>query len=268
MKQPSICVTCGVQYAATEALPTHCPVCEDERQYVSWSGQTWTSLEELRKDHSDVIEEVEPRLASIRTMPRFGIGQKCFILQAPSGNILWDCISLLDEATMAHIHRAGGLEAIVISHPHFYASMVEWSRAFGGIPIYVHEQDKQWVMRPDPVIRFWVGEQLELWDGIKVIRAGGHFPGSSVLHWPQGAQGKGVLLSGDTVHVNMDRQSVSFMYSFPNLIPLRKPQVEGIRDALAGIPMERIYPSFDTHIESDARQAFDKSVERYLGIYT
>ncbi|GAA4436433.1 MBL fold metallo-hydrolase [Pontibacter saemangeumensis] len=267
MQQHAICVTCGAQFAATGATPGHCPVCEDERQYVNWDGQAWTTSESLKKEHHNTFQEAEPHLTSIRTEPRFGIGQKCFVLQTSSGNVLWDCISLLDEATADRIQQFGGLRAIVISHPHFYASMVEWSHAFGDIPVYIHAQDRQWVMRPDAVISFWEGETLTLWDGLEVIKTGGHFPGSCVLYWPEGANGKGALLTGDTIHVNMDRRSVSFMHSFPNLIPLRKPQVEGIRDALAGLAFERIYAAFDTHIASGARTAFDKSVKRYLRIY-
>ena len=42
-----ICLTCGVQYAPSERPPERCPICEDERQYVGWQGQQWTTLEEL-----------------------------------------------------------------------------------------------------------------------------------------------------------------------------------------------------------------------------
>ena len=30
------------------------------------------------------------------------------------------------------MNELGGIAAIAISHPHYYTSMVEWSRAFGG----------------------------------------------------------------------------------------------------------------------------------------
>ena len=45
---------------------------------------------------------------------------------------------MLDSATIALINGLGSLKAIAISHPHFYTTMVEWSRAFGGIPIHLH----------------------------------------------------------------------------------------------------------------------------------
>ena len=46
-----ICVTCGVQFAASEPPPEVCPVCADERQFVGWAGQRWTTLEALRGGH-------------------------------------------------------------------------------------------------------------------------------------------------------------------------------------------------------------------------
>ena len=75
-------------------------------------------------------------------------------------------------------------------------------------------------MRPDPHIQFWEGKTKPLPGGMTLIRCGGHFPGGTVLHWPDGAGGRGALLSGDILTVVPDRRYVSFMYSYPNLIPL------------------------------------------------
>ena len=80
------------------------------------------------------------------------------------------------------------MAAIAISHPHYYSSMVEWSHAFDGAPIYVHAADRPWVMRPDPHIVFWEQETLPLLGGLTLIRCGGHFAGGQVLHWPASKQ--------------------------------------------------------------------------------
>jgi hypothetical protein len=150
-----ICITCGTQFAATEQPPPRCPVCEDERQYVSWDGQRWTTLAQLRADHSNRIEAEAPNLFGIGTEPSFAIGQRALLLQSPGGNILWDCVTLLDEQTVHRVDALGGIRAIAISHPHYYSAMVEWSRAFDGAPIYLHAADREWVMRDDRRIRFW-----------------------------------------------------------------------------------------------------------------
>src|SRR5215204_1049159 len=82
-----------------------------------------------------------------RPPPAFGIGQRAILAHTPAGNVLWDCLALIDEATVDLLNGLGGVSAIAISHPHYYTTMVEWSRALGGVPIYLHAADRQWVMR-------------------------------------------------------------------------------------------------------------------------
>jgi hypothetical protein len=115
--QHFICRTCGTQFAATEGPPPCCPICEDERQYVPAQGQQWTTLDELRQDHHNLIRSQEPGLHGIGTEPSFAIGQRALLLRTSQGNILWDCVSLLDEATVAAVRDLGGLSAIAVSHP-------------------------------------------------------------------------------------------------------------------------------------------------------
>jgi glyoxylase-like metal-dependent hydrolase (beta-lactamase superfamily II) len=259
-----ICATCGVQFADMDGLPEHCPVCEDERQYVGWGGQTWTTLEALRADYHNVIKSVEPGLTGIGTHPTFAIGQRALLVQTAQGNILWDCISLIDDPTMAAVQALGGISAIAISHPHFYSSMVEWSHAFDA-PIYLHAADRQWVMRPHPGIVFWEGETSSLGTGVTLIRCGGHFPGGTVLHWAAGAEGRGALLSGDILQVVSDRRYVSFMYSYPDLIPLPASAVRRIVAAVEPFQFDRIYGGWwDRVVATDAKAAVARSAERYI----
>jgi hypothetical protein len=259
-----ICITCGTQYAETETPPAHCPICEDERQYVGWGGQQWTTLEDLRRDHRNVIKEEATRLTGIGTEPGFAIGQRALLVRSPHGNVLWDCISLLDEETLQAVRALGGVAAIAISHPHYYSSMVEWARAFDA-PIYLHRADRQWIMRPDSAIVLWDGETHELHDDIVLLRCGGHFAGGSVLHWQAGAEGRGVLLTGDILTVVQDRRYVSFMYSYPNLIPLPAAAVRRIVMTVAPYPFERIYGAWWGRIvQEDAHAAVERSARRYI----
>ena len=99
-------------------------------------------------------------LIGIGTQPKFAIGQRALLLCTDMGNILWDCISLIDDATITLISALGGLHAIAISHPHFYTTLVDWSRAFGDVPVHLHANDAKWVRQPDPCIKFWEGERL------------------------------------------------------------------------------------------------------------
>ena len=260
-----ICTACGTQFAPTDAPPAQCIVCEEERQYVPPGGQTWTTLPALAARAFNSYRQHEPGVIGIGTQPQFAIGQRALLVMTPHGNVLWDCISLLDDATVTLINGLGGLTAIGISHPHFYTSMVEWSRAFGGVPIHLHAADREWIMRPDPAIKPWDGETLPLLPDVTLIRGGGHFPGGAMLHWAKGAGGRGVLCSSDIATVTTDRKFLTFMYSYPNLIPLNAAQVTGIAAALAPFRFDRIYGHyFDRVIPTGAEQVLQVSVARYI----
>src|SRR5918997_4550263 len=144
-----ICTTCGVQHADSVLPPEHCAICEDERQYVGPGGQKWTTLKELQSTHRNQLDVEAPELISIGTEPKFAIGQRALHVRSNGANVLWDCISLTDDRSVAAVQALGGVKAIAISHPHYYSSLVEWSRALGGVPVYLHAADRQWVMCPD-----------------------------------------------------------------------------------------------------------------------
>ncbi len=259
-----ICTTCGQQFHETEFPPERCPICEDERQYVNPRGQTWTTMEALASDHRNVFIPLEPGLTGIGTQPRFAIGQRALLVETSLGNVLWDCVSLLDQASIEAVEQLGGIASLAGSHPHLVGSMVAWSRAFGEAPIYLHADLRPWIQRPDPVIEFWEGETLELEAGLTLRRCGGHFAGSTVLLWPEGAEGRGVLLAGDTLYVTPDRRHVSFMYSYPNYIPLPAVVVDRIVESVLTLEFDRIYGHFfDLEIEADARRAVTRSAARY-----
>ena len=263
-----ICTTCGCQYAHTEAPPSGCRICQDDRQYVNPAGQTWTTLPAMRNAYFNAFRRLEPGLMGVGTLPAFAIGQRALILRSPAGNILWDCIGFLDDTTVTILKALGGLAGIACSHPHFLGSVVEWSHAFDSIPIYIHGMDRKFVTRLDPVVNFWEGDTLELTEGITLIRCGGHFPGSSVLHWAQGADGQGVLLTGDTVQVRPDK-GLTFMHSYPNLIPLDPITVRQIADSLAPWPFETIYGGWwERVIPTGAKQTMAASVEQYINAVT
>jgi hypothetical protein len=228
-------------------------------------GQRWTTLAALAGRYFNTFRQHEPGLLGIGTKPKFAIGQRALLLRTASGNILWDCISFIDAATIEIVKGLGGLVGIAISHPHYYGSMVEWSHAFGGAPVHLHAADRQWIMRPDPVIRLWEGESLPLASGVTLIRCGGHFAGGTVLHWAQGGEGRGALLSGDVVQLIPDRNYVSFMRSYPNIIPLSAPAVAGIGAALEPYAFDVIYGAFfDREIPRGGKEAVRRSVSRYL----
>lgn len=259
-----ICTTCGAEYAESPQPPAECRICTDERQYVGWDGQTWTTHAELSASHQNIVKLEELGLYSIGIEPSFAIGQRAFLITHPAGNVLWDCIPLLDEKLVEMIERIGGLSAIAISHPHYYTGMAEWSRVFD-CPIHLHAADRQWVTRPNAQTEFWDGEVKVLENGLTLIRCGGHFDGGAVLHWAAGANGKGAILSGDILQVVQDRRWLSFMYSYPNFIPLPISAINRIVSAVEPFEFDRIYGAFlGKVVLTDAKQAVKLSAERYI----
>ncbi len=258
-----ICVACGTQYPDSDEPPATCPICLDPRQYVPSGGQRWTTLTALREDHATAVRD-ESGLVGIATEPQFAIGQRALLVPYGASNLLWDCVTLLDDATAERVAALGGIEAIAISHPHYYSAMVDWAERFDA-RILLHAADREWIMRPSPRIDLWPGERHPISGELELIRLGGHFAGGTVCLWRRGAEGRGGLLSGVIVQVVDDRDWVSFMWSYPNLIPLPAREVQRIRRAVQDLTFERVYGAWwHTIVASDAHAKVIRSAERYV----
>ena len=261
-------MTCGVEQDAEGGdPPVRCPICDDERQYIGWDGQRWTRLASLvAEGRRNRFSEEGPGLCGIATEPSFAIGQRALLVSTPAGNVLWDCISFVDDATVAEVNRRGGLAAVAISHPHYYGVMAEWSAAFSGVPVWIHEADRQWLGRTGGRVRLWSGDRTTVLPGVTLVNCGVHFAGGTVLHWAGGEDGRGALLSGDIFQVVMDRRWVGFMYSYPNLIPERPAVVERAVALVEDLPFDSIYGAWwGRNVKGGAKEALRRSAERYLG---
>jgi glyoxylase-like metal-dependent hydrolase (beta-lactamase superfamily II) len=247
--------------------PAACAICADERQFVGvggHGGQRWAAMDELAADHRTEVAEEEPGLVGLVTRPRLGIGQRALLVRTPAGNLLWDCLGLVDDGTVGVLEELGGVAAIALSHPHFYGACIEWSDRLGGAPVFVHGDDARWVQRHGEAYQFWTGDQTEPVPGLRLLRLGGHFPGSSVVHWPAGAGGRGALLTSDTIQVVPDRRFVSVMWSYPNQVPVDVATLDAMADRLADLMYDRIYGAFPgTVVRSGGKEAVARSFARY-----
>ncbi|GLA68817.1 hypothetical protein AtubIFM55763_007017 [Aspergillus tubingensis] len=274
-----ICTTCGTQFS-TPTPPTPCPICDDPRQYLPPTGQDYTTLRALRAPNHEpqlknILAPLNPnsttttsnKIYTLHTTPKHCIGQRAFLLLTPHGNILWDCIPYLDTETITNINALGGISAIIISHPHYYATHLVWAEAFN-CPVYLSSEDREWVMRVDTSSNtniaggsgnarqiFWDGQEVEVLPGSGVIgvKTGGHFPGSSVLWWKDEkvmflADTIGTIPSGVGDYGDRGRRegtaSYTFMWSYPNMIPLPPDDVHGIWKALKHTEFDRAYGAF------------------------
>ncbi len=258
-----ICQTCAMQYPDTSEPPKTCPICLDERQYVGWEGQQWTTMAELAQHHALNIREEEPGLYGVGVEPSLAIGQRALLVQTPHGNVLWDCVPVLDDAGRARLTELGGIAAICISHPHFYAAHVEFADAFDA-RILLPRADEQWIQRPSGRIELF-DDEVQPVPGVTVARIGGHFDGAAVLHWAAGADGRGALLTGDTITVVQDRDWVSFMWSYPNHIPLDEHTVDDIATRVERFAFDRVYGGWwGRVVVADGAAAIRRSAKRYI----
>lgn len=259
-----ICHTCGTRFAAMDTPPSVCPVCEDDRQYVGWSGQHWTTMEALAQTHHVHIDQ-DGGLLALGVKPGFAIDQRALLLPTDAGNILWESLPLVTGAAVEALKARGGVDLIILSHPHFFSSMGAWSDALGGVPILLHEALLPWVQDPHPAITTWSGDTRRLSTDVTLVRTGGHFEGSTALHWATGPKPGGALFSGDAPQVVKDRRHVSFMHSYPNLVPMRTSAVQAMRQRLASFTFEDVFGyTWGLQISGAGRAAVDASFDRYL----
>ncbi|KAL9061582.1 MAG: hypothetical protein Q9162_000114 [Coniocarpon cinnabarinum] len=151
-----------------------------------------------------------------------------------------------------------GLKAIAISHPHFYTTHTLYSHHFPNTPIHLAANDTEWLMHPPlsssshTYLEGAVGATKELVPSVTLIKAGGHFAGSLLLHWD------GHLFLADTIMTVPSAftphprprgvNSYVFQWSIPNAIPLSPPIIMGIWDAVK---------NFDWHTTHGAFQGMD-----------
>jgi hypothetical protein len=177
-----ICSTCGVQHADNGQPPARCAICEDERQYVGPDGQLWTTMADLAVTHSVVVREEEPGLFGIGIEPSVAIGQRALLVQTTSGNVLWDCIPLLDDPGRLRIAQLGGIAAICMSHPHFYGAYVEFAEAFDA-EVVIPKADGTWVRRPSERVELVDDEIDEAAGPPHWGRTSAHSDGSHYCQW-------------------------------------------------------------------------------------
>lgn len=256
-----MCTECGTQYPE-DYTDNICIICEDERQSVPPSGQSWTTHEKLLENHSVKIKKINENLYEFVLTPRFSIGQRALFVISENGNILWDCIPLLDIGLIEFIKAKGGLKAIAFSHPHYYSNMKMWAEAFN-CKIYIHEKDKEWIVSGGSFIELWNGSNIQLWDELRLHNIGGHFEGSSVIEIPWMSE-NGTLLIGDTMYLSPSMKHFATMRSYPNRIPLPLSEIKRIEKCFEEINFDTIYGFYSyQNVEKNAREVVKNSFERY-----
>lgn len=274
-----ICTACGTQFPSSDKQSlTTCFICDDPRQFTPPTGQSFTTLGDMLAPYSDYKNLFQPyqhddRITFIHTVPKVGIGQRCALVKTPVGNILWDCITLLNNATAEQIKALGGIIAIVISHPHYYSTHLLWARTFN-CKVYLAAEDSQWLAQRDSVRQVFISkDEVEtdvLASGVKALKLGGHFPGSLVL------LAYGRLLIADTLvttpaglgswttdavggqregHLGRPEgmNTFAFMWSIPNMIPLSPSELSQMWNVLSRHDFKSTHGAFMGQDIEDAK---------------
>ena len=250
-----ICCACGAQYEVdASANKVSCKICDDPRQYVPPSGQIFTTAKDLRSKHENKIEPCgfDSNVFEIWTEPKFGIGQRACLIRTPNGNVLWDLVALLDQSTVDRIAELGGVQCIVISHPHFYTTWADWGATFK-CPVYMSKIDSVWANRTrsrQVTLKLLEQQYTRILPGITAAICGGHFDGSLVLH----SYHHNSLFVADAILAvpsafNPDPakpgvSSYAFLWSIPNAIPLNPDQILQIWKTLKFLNFESTYGVF------------------------
>ncbi|PWN48353.1 hypothetical protein IE53DRAFT_389448 [Violaceomyces palustris] len=219
-----------------------------------------------------------------------GIGQTPILVTTTKGILIWDCSALFTRnlaSRILQLQQSSRLPflGIFVSHPHFYNSSLTWAKALS-TKVHISSLDKEWYLRglcqvsdglyslvdtaredfsPEERLDIqacsehvvaWEGDVLEVVPGVKVLRCGGHFPGSSILVWDRdltpghdttsqragdgNARRGGVALCSDTFMPCPDGKTFSFMWSYPNMIPLKPKDVEKIWQSVRPYPFQDV----------------------------
>ncbi|KAL9621022.1 MAG: hypothetical protein Q9160_004540 [Pyrenula sp. 1 TL-2023] len=157
-------------------------------------------------------DEVDERVVSVWTEKKFGIGQRAILLRTPNGNVLWDCITYLDQETADKVRMLSaslltlplrGSRSSLTADSMPSSSLIRttsalWSSTFQ-CPLYLAYADRGWLFRPrlnEPTAKSSTSPQLDKLDlhlltetytqivpGVTAAICGGHFEGSMCLHW-------------------------------------------------------------------------------------
>ncbi|RSH77825.1 uncharacterized protein EHS24_002885 [Apiotrichum porosum] len=278
-----MCATCATQYPAPRR---NCPVCDDPRQYVPGSGQAWTTLGKLIEEGRKNIvmqDKEDERIKLLGTVPSFAISQSPFLIETNGGSYIWDCMGTLTPALVDYLtHLKTPLKAMAISHPHFFSTSLTWSRVLG-VSLFINSEDRHWYQRDDDLkptdkVKFWNGKQ-DIGPGVTLVQCGGHFPGSSVLFWdraaePAGAKSadgsapaptNGLLLTADTIMVQPTQKGFTFMWSYPNMVPLEPIEMLKVVQSIQHLDYGAVSSAWpDRFVRHDAKKQMLESVAVYL----
>ena len=258
-RSPLICTYCGNRAFVQKGETPECLICAYRYVPEPEDRARFEAPEDLRPRHHAEIVQLEEDIWRFYVRPNLGIRHYAYFVQRPEGNVLMDMQPLLTDDLADWIATRGGLKSIVLSHPHFYGAMDEFSARFQA-PIRVHATDREWPAGY-PNVEFFDAEGLSLDEKLRVIRIPAQFEGGLCLLY---ARNQGVLFTGDTLMVSPGTGELSAWKSTPRQVPYTLDEFRVIRERILSLDFDQVFASVRGEIRSDAKERADAFCAAYL----
>ncbi|MBI2881264.1 MAG: MBL fold metallo-hydrolase [Candidatus Tectomicrobia bacterium] len=248
-RNPLVCTYCGNRTFVEAGEEPRCLICA--KRYVPGPKERprFARPDDLRPDHHMEIVQLEEDIWRFYTRPDLGIRHYAYFIQRPGGNVLMDMQPLLTEDLAGWIEERGGIRHIILSHPHYYGAMDEFSARFRA-PIHVHVSDRPWPAGY-PNVEFFETERLSLDGALEVHRIPAQFEGGLCLLF---ARRRGVLFTGDTLMVSPATGELSAWKSTPRRVPYTREEFRVIREGILRLEFDQIFASVRGEVRSGAKE--------------
>ena len=257
---PLICTYCGNRTFVQGVESPECLSCAN--RYVpepTGDRERFADPDAVRADHRMDIIQLEEDVWRLHVHPVLGIRHYAWFIERPGGNVLMDMQPLLTDDLEAWIASRGGLKTIILSHPHYYGAMDEFSARFEA-SIRMHVTDKSWPAGY-PNVEFFDAETLDLDDAIRVHHIPAQFEGGLCLLY---ARHGGILFTGDTIMISPSTGELTSWKNTPRRVPYHLEEYRNIRKRIMALKFDQIYASVRGEVRSGAKGLADGFTREYL----
>jgi glyoxylase-like metal-dependent hydrolase (beta-lactamase superfamily II) len=246
---PLICTYCGNRTFIGEGETPECLICANRYVPEPKARVRFKRPDALLPDHHTEIVQLEEDIWRFYVRPNLGIRHYAFFIQRPGGNVLMDMQPILTNDLAAWIGAKGGLKAIVLSHPHYYGAMDDFSTRFHA-PVWIHATDRDWAVGY-PNVECLDAEDHSFDETLGMIHIPGQFEGGLCLLY---ARHRGILFTGDTLMVSPTTGELSAWKSTPRQVPYTRDEFHVIREGILALEFDQLYASVRGEIRSGAKE--------------
>ncbi len=246
---PLICTYCGNRVFVEDGESPACRICALRNIPEPKERERYVPPDDLRPSHHTEIHQLEEDIWRLYVRPDLGIRHYAYFIRRPAGNLLMDMQPLLTPDAEAWVAAQGGLRTIILSHPHYYGAMDEFSTRFGA-PIRMHLTDREWPAGY-PKVEYFDAPTLALDDETTVHHIPAQFEGGLCLLYRRHGR---ILFTGDTLMVSASSGELSAWKSTPRQVPYTWEEFRIIRERIAALEFSQLFASVRGEIREEAKE--------------